>query len=160
MTHEHTLCSRSDAIRNVCPKEASVLTNIGWCLDQRHGTWTSQVSRSRFITTTRSRKLQVAHNVPVLHFSDVKTNLKVGSFDWRGEQASPRAASAAANVNVTRTKPTPPNSCVFTQNPVWSLGRGPNNIGNNTMNVAKSGYRVFSANSSVACTELAKKITE
>ncbi|XP_019723883.1 phosphoribosyl pyrophosphate synthase-associated protein 1 isoform X1 [Hippocampus comes] len=28
------------------------------------------------------------------------------------------------------------------------------------MNVAKSGYRVFSANSSVACTELAKKITE
>ncbi|KAF3700387.1 Phosphoribosyl pyrophosphate synthase-associated protein 1 [Channa argus] len=28
------------------------------------------------------------------------------------------------------------------------------------MNVAKSGYRVFSANSSAACTELAKKITE
>ncbi|XP_051905124.1 phosphoribosyl pyrophosphate synthase-associated protein 1 isoform X2 [Hippocampus zosterae] len=28
------------------------------------------------------------------------------------------------------------------------------------MNIAKSGYRVFSANSSVACTELAKKITE
>uniref|UniRef100_A0A8C2WWA4 Phosphoribosyl pyrophosphate synthetase associated protein 1 n=1 Tax=Cyclopterus lumpus TaxID=8103 RepID=A0A8C2WWA4_CYCLU len=28
------------------------------------------------------------------------------------------------------------------------------------MNVAKSGYRVFSANSSVACTELAKKITD
>uniref|UniRef100_A0A665V923 Phosphoribosyl pyrophosphate synthase-associated protein 1 n=1 Tax=Echeneis naucrates TaxID=173247 RepID=A0A665V923_ECHNA len=29
-----------------------------------------------------------------------------------------------------------------------------------TMNVPKSGYRVFSANSSAACTELAKKITE
>lgn len=29
-----------------------------------------------------------------------------------------------------------------------------------TMNAPKSGYRVFSANSSVACTELAKKITE
>ncbi|XP_020506326.1 phosphoribosyl pyrophosphate synthase-associated protein 2 isoform X2 [Labrus bergylta] len=28
------------------------------------------------------------------------------------------------------------------------------------MNIAKSGYRVFSANSSAACTELAKKITE
>uniref|UniRef100_A0AAQ5XLC6 Ribose-phosphate pyrophosphokinase N-terminal domain-containing protein n=1 Tax=Amphiprion ocellaris TaxID=80972 RepID=A0AAQ5XLC6_AMPOC len=31
---------------------------------------------------------------------------------------------------------------------------------NTRMNVAKSGYRVFSANSSAACTELAKKITE
>uniref|UniRef100_A0AAQ5ZML9 Ribose-phosphate pyrophosphokinase N-terminal domain-containing protein n=1 Tax=Amphiprion ocellaris TaxID=80972 RepID=A0AAQ5ZML9_AMPOC len=31
---------------------------------------------------------------------------------------------------------------------------------NFVMNVAKSGYRVFSANSSAACTELAKKITE
>ena len=28
------------------------------------------------------------------------------------------------------------------------------------MNISKSGYRVFCANSSAACTQLAKKITE
>lgn len=48
-----------------------------------------------------------------------------------------------------------PHRAVF---PPFRAPRGPHEA--LAMNAARSGYRVFSANSTAACTELAKRITE
>ncbi|KAG8446085.1 hypothetical protein GDO86_013815 [Hymenochirus boettgeri] len=53
-----------------------------------------------------------------------------------------------------------PRRMLLPHKSVFSYSRPPKWLGPSNMNSARCGYRVFSANSSAACMELAKKITE